>query len=89
MLRRLMSLLPERNTKFSASIMVLGVISSKGDVMPPPPSLTRGQRVHVKQYIEVLDTVVKPWMETVAGECPYVFQQDRAPPTQPKSPRPV
>jgi hypothetical protein len=32
---RLMSLLPERNTKFSASVMVLGVISSKGDVMPP------------------------------------------------------
>jgi hypothetical protein len=88
MFRRLMSLLPERNTKFSASVMVLGVISSKGDVLPPP-SLTRGQRVHAKQYIEVLDTVVKPWMETVARECPYVFQQDRAPPKQPKSPRPV
>jgi hypothetical protein len=45
--------------------------------------------VNTKQYIEVLDTLMKPWMETVAGECPYVFQQDRAPPTQPKSPRPV
>jgi hypothetical protein len=56
---------------------------------PPPPSLTRGQRVHAKQYIEVFDTVVKSWVETVAGECPYVFQQDRAPPTQPQSPRPV
>ncbi len=75
---------------FPASVMVLGVISSKGDVMPPTPSLTRGQRVHAKQYIEVLDTVVvKPWMETVARECPYVFQQDRALPTQLKSPRPV
>jgi hypothetical protein len=63
MLRRLMSLLPERNTKFSASVMVLGVISSKGDIMPPPPpSLTQGQRAHAKQYIKVLDTVVKPWM---------------------------
>jgi transposase len=66
------------HTKFPASVMVLGVISSKGDVMPPHFFET-GQRVNAKQYIEVLDTVVKPWMETVAGECPYVFQQDGAP----------
>jgi hypothetical protein len=35
MLSRLMSLLPERNTIYVASVLVLGVISSKGDVMPP------------------------------------------------------
>jgi hypothetical protein len=57
--------------------MVLGVISSKGDVMPPH-FFEKGQRVNAKEYIKVLDTVVKPWMEAVAGESPYVFQQDRA-----------
>jgi hypothetical protein len=30
--------------------------------------------VNTRQYIEVLDTLMKPWMETIAGECPYVFQ---------------
>jgi hypothetical protein len=45
----------------------------------PPHFFEMGQRVNAKQYIEVLDTVVKPWMKTVAGECPYVFQQDGAP----------
>ncbi len=58
--------------------------------MPPPPFFDTGAEVvSSRQYIEVLDTLMKPWVETVAGECPHVFQQDRAPPTQPKSPRPV
>jgi hypothetical protein len=80
MLRRLMSLLPESNTKFSASVMVLGDISSKGDVMPLHFFET-GQRVNTQQYlhVEVFDTMVKPWMETDAGEFPFVFQQNKAP----------
>jgi hypothetical protein len=46
-----------------------------------PHFFETGQRVNAKQYIhvEVLDTVMKPWMETVAGKCPYMFNQDRAP----------
>ncbi len=70
-----MSLLPESNTKFSASDMVLGVISSKGDVMLPH-FCEMGQRWSTP---EVLDTLMKPWMETVAGECPYVFQPGQSP----------
>jgi len=66
----------QKHTKFPASVIVLRVTSSKGDVMPPHET---GQRVNAKQYIEVLDTVARPWMEAVAGECPYVFQQDGAP----------
>jgi hypothetical protein len=76
MIGRQISLLPESNTKFPASVMVLWVISSKGDVMPHP-IFEKGQRVNAKQYIEILDTTVKPWMVTIAGECPYMFQQDR------------
>jgi len=53
------------------------VISSKGDVMPPH-FFEKGQRVNFKEYIKVLDTMVKPWMEAVARESPYVFQQDGA-----------
>jgi hypothetical protein len=81
MLKRLMSLLPESNTKFSVSVIVLGVISSKGDVLLPHFFETE-HWVTAMQYthVEVLDTMAKPWMETVARECPYVFQQDRAPP---------
>jgi hypothetical protein len=52
MLKRLMSFLPERNTKFSASIMVLGVILSKGNVMLPHFFETE-QRANAKQYIHV------------------------------------
>jgi hypothetical protein len=35
--------------------------------------------VNTRQYIEVLDTLMKPWMETVAGESPYVFQPGQSP----------
>jgi hypothetical protein len=35
--------------------------------------------VNTRQYIEVLDTLMKPWMETVAGECAYVFQSRQSP----------
>ena len=52
MLRRLMSPLHESNTKYSASVMVLGVVSSKGDIMLPHFFET-GQRVNAKQYIHV------------------------------------
>ena len=54
------------STKFSTSVMVLGVVSSDGDVMPPyffPESL----KVAANDYIKVLETVVKPWMVGVAG----------------------
>ena len=66
------------HTKFPATIMVLGVVSSEGDVMPPHYFL-KGQRVNAADYINVLRDVVKPWMDTIADGRPYVFQQDSAP----------
>jgi len=54
------------------------VISSKGNVMPPH-FFEKVQRVNFKEYIKVLDTMVKPWMEAVARECFYLFQRDGAP----------
>jgi hypothetical protein len=58
MLRRLMSLLPESITKFSVSVMVLGVISSKGDVTLPKFFET-GQRVNAKQ--SYMYKFLTPW----------------------------
>ncbi|UYV68049.1 hypothetical protein LAZ67_5002908 [Cordylochernes scorpioides] len=50
------------HTKFPASVMVLGVISSEGDVMPPH-FFEKGLRMNTDTYINVLETVVKPWMD--------------------------
>ncbi|UYV63624.1 hypothetical protein LAZ67_2005052 [Cordylochernes scorpioides] len=66
------------HTKFPASVMVLGVISSEGDVMPLH-FFEKGLRMNADTYINVLETVVKPWMDMVAAGRKYVFQQDSAP----------
>ncbi|XP_046868909.1 uncharacterized protein LOC124461437 [Drosophila willistoni] len=66
------------HTKFPATVMVLGVVSNKGHVMPPH-FFSQGLRVNSAAYIEVLETVVKPWIESVCGDSPYIFQQYYAP----------
>lgn len=66
------------HTKFPATVMVLGVVSSEGHVMPPH-FFPQGLRVNAAAYIEVLETVVKPWIDSVRNARPYVFQQDSAP----------
>lgn len=65
-------------TKFPASVHVLSVVSSEGDVMPPY-FFKKGQMVTKEVYVDILSTVVKPWMEIVASGRPYIFQQDGAP----------
>jgi len=65
-------------TKCPANVHVLGVVSSEGDVMPP--HFFKNKETVIKEvYVNVLASVVKPWMETVASGRPYVFQQDDAP----------
>lgn len=65
-------------TKFPASVHVLGVVSSEGHVMPPY-FFKKAETVTKEVYLEVLQTVVKPWMDKVSDGTPYVFQQDGAP----------
>ena len=65
-------------SKNPASIMTLGVISNQGHVMPPH-FFKLGERVNTKVYLDVLETVVVPWMIEVAMGEPYTFQQDSAP----------
>ena len=45
--------------KFHASVMVLGVVSSEGHVMPPY-FFPKGLRISADDYTNVLSTVVKP-----------------------------
>ncbi len=59
--------------KNPASVMVLGVISTNGDVMFPH-FFKKGEAVN-KVYLEVLKTVVIPWMNGVANGARYTFQQ--------------
>ncbi|QQP39315.1 Transposable element tcb2 transposase [Caligus rogercresseyi] len=58
-------------TKNPAAVMVLGVISSEGHVMPPH-FFEPKQKVNQEVYLE-------PWIDTVASGRKYTFQQDSAP----------
>ena len=49
-------------TKFPATVMVFGVVSSEGHIMPPHIF-----KVNTKVFLDVLKTVVIPWCNQVAG----------------------
>ena len=56
------------STKFSGSVMVLGVVSNEGHMMPPH-LFQKGLRVNAAIYNDVMRDVVKPWMDRVADGC--------------------
>ena len=59
-------------------VMVFGVISSDGDVMLLHIFET-GLRVDTEMCLQVMETVVLPWIKQVAWDRPWVWQQDSAP----------
>ena len=65
-------------TKFPVTVMVFGVVSSEGHIMPPH-IFKVGLKVSTKVYLDVLKSVVIPWCNQVAGGRPWVWQQDSAP----------
>ena len=65
-------------TKFPATIMVFGVVSSEGQIMPPH-IFEVGLKVNTKVYLDVLKSVVIPWCNQVSGGRPWVWQQDSVP----------
>ena len=65
-------------TKFPATIMVFGVVSSQGHIMPLH-IFEVGLKVNIKVYLDVLKSVVIPWCNQVASGRPWVWQQDWAP----------
>ena len=65
-------------TKFPTTVMVFGVVSSDGHIMPHH-IFEVGLKVNAKVYLDVLKSVVIPWCNQVIGGRPWVWQQDSAP----------
>ena len=65
-------------TKFPATVMVFGVVSSEGHIMPPH-IFGVSLKVKTKVYLDVLKSVVISWCNQVAGGRPWVWQQYLAP----------
>ena len=65
-------------TKFPATVMVFGVVSSEGHIMPLH-IFEVGLKVNTKEYLVVLKSVVIPWCNQVAAGRPWMWQQDLAP----------
>lgn len=63
------------HTIFSASVIVMGVISSERDVTSPH-FFEKGHKIPADAYIPVLETLVKPFMDRVAAGRNYLFPQD-------------
>ena len=56
----------------------LWVVSSESHIMPPH-IFKVGLKVNTKVYLDELKSVVIPWCNQVAGDRPWVWQQDSAP----------
>ena len=64
-------------TKFPAMVMVFGVVSSEGHIMPPH-IFEVSLKVNTKMYLDMPKRVMIPWCNQVAGGRPWVRQQDSA-----------
>ena len=65
-------------TKFLATVMIFGKVSSEGHIMPPH-IFEVGLKVNTKVYLDVLKSVVIPRCDQVAGGRPWMWLQDSAP----------
>ena len=70
--------------KFLATVMVFGVVSSEGHIMPPHVFKV-GLKVNTKVYLDVLNSVVIRWCNQVAD--PGCGSKTRCQPTSLKRPR--
>ena len=66
------------NNRDVPRVMVFGVVSSEGHIMPPH-IFEVGLKVNTKVYLDVLKSVVILWCNQVASGRPWVWQQDSAP----------
>ena len=64
--------------KFTATVMVFGVVSSEGHIIPAH-IFEVGLKVNTKVYLDVLKSVVILCCNHVSGGRPSVWQQDSAP----------
>ena len=59
-------------TKFPATVMLFGVVSSEGHIMPPP-IFEVSLKINTKVYLDVLKSVVIPRCNQVACGRPWVW----------------
>ena len=74
-------------TKFPATVMVFGVVSSEGHIMLPHIFVI-GLKVNTKVYLDVLKSVVIPWFNQLVGGRPWTWQQNSAPTHKSKETQP-
>ena len=77
MVQYLRAQLMHRTTHRTATVMVFGMVSSEGHIMPPH-IFKVGLKVNTKGYLDVMKSVVIPWCNQVASARPWVWQQDSA-----------
>ena len=65
-------------TKFLTTVMVFGVVSNEGHIMPTH-IFEAGLKVNTKVYLDVLKSVVIPGCNQVAAGRPWVWLQDSVP----------
>ena len=68
---------PTMTTKYPASVMVLRVVFSKGDVFTH--FFAERENENAEVYSNVLATEIIPWMKNKAAGKEFVYQQDSAP----------
>ena len=59
-------------TKFLTTVLVFGLVSSEGHIMPPH-IFEVGLKVNAKVYLDVLKSVMIPWCNQVAVGRPWVW----------------
>ena len=69
---------PRVKTEFPDTVMVFGVVSSEGHIMPPH-IFEVGLKVNTKVSLDVPKSVVIPWCNQVTGGRHWVWQLDSAP----------
>ena len=62
-------------TKFPAMVIVFGVVSSEGHIIPPH-IFEVSLKVNTKVYLDVLKSVVISWCNQMTSGRPWVWQQD-------------
>jgi hypothetical protein len=60
--------------------MGLGMVSNEGDVIPPH-IFAKGLKINTEEYLEVLNEVVKPWMDGAAASATTSSSRMRCLPT--------
>uniref|UniRef100_A0A0K2TRS0 Uncharacterized protein n=1 Tax=Lepeophtheirus salmonis TaxID=72036 RepID=A0A0K2TRS0_LEPSM len=69
---------PINRTKQAAGVMMLDVVASDGKAMPlfwVPKDI----KINTKEYLKVMNEVVKSWLDQTYPQGGYVGQQDLAP----------